>query len=420
MKMTISLARTFAFDALLKIESQRAFSSALLAGLDTELSYVDRSLARELVLGSLRRQMYLDRVMDRVAKGKKLDIEIRIALRLGIYQLVFLDKIPDHAAINDSVNLTVRAKKTSAKGLVNAVLRNVSRGLPKLAYGDEVEQLAVETSHSRWLIEKWIRDLGFEKAAEIAASNNEIPKPAFRVIDHDDSEVGELVKISVASPLVDSAYIADAFSPLIVRLAEGGKIYIQDAASQKIAAMIDAPHGGRILDVCAAPGGKTGLIARRNRASMIVAGDLHAGRVNLLRDNLQRQGESGVRILQYDAVVGLPFADETFNAVLVDAPCSGTGTIRHNPEIRYFLKAEDFDLFAAKQLAMLENASKIVKPGGLLIYSTCSLEREENEEVTAGFLTRNSAFRSAGEVMMTWPHRQAADGFYAASFTKLA
>jgi len=430
--MIVSPSRAGAYDALFRIETEKAFSSILLANLDASLSDVDRSLCRELVLGSLRRQIYLDRIIDALAKGKTLDIEVRIVLRLGIYQLLFLSRIPPYSAINESVNLAVRAKKRSAKGFVNAILRGLTRGLPKIASRDPTERLSVETSHPRWLIEKWIGDIGMAETASLAAANNMLPKPTFRDLDQDDVGVHGLIQEAKQSELVENCYIADRFTVRLVELAAAGKIYIQDEASQLVAGVIRAQHGSKILDLCAAPGGKTGILASNNgSARLLAAGDVHPGRINLLRENLTRQHTTNVSIVQYDARRSLPFADSAFDAVLVDAPCSGTGTIRHNPEIRYSLGHEDFPALAVKQLSILNNASKSLKPGGLLVYSTCSLEPEENESVRDRFLQLNGNFRveqrnfpwpllSDGGSLRIWPHRSGTDGFFITTFQRSA
>ena len=177
--MKISPARTAAFDVLLRIETEKAFSSHLLAAYEENLSTRDRSLCHELTLGILRRQIYLDRLIDQFS-GKRLDAAVRIALRLGLYQIYFLDKIPHHSAINESVNLAQRAKKTSAKGLVNAVLRRATREPVKFDLADEIEQVSVETSHPAWLLEKWVGEFGWEEMARLAVANNRIPETAFR------------------------------------------------------------------------------------------------------------------------------------------------------------------------------------------------------------------------------------------------
>lgn len=427
--MKVSPARTAAFDILLRIETERAFSSVLLPIAETGLSAADRSLCHELTLGTLRRQIYLDRVIDHFAAKKKLDDEIRIALRLGLYQLSFLDRIPEYSAIDESVNLVQRAKKTSAKGFVNAILRRYSRERAELVFTGEIDRISVDTSHPAWLIEKWANDLGLVRANEVAVSNNEISNSAFRVVDQ--AVFNDEPNKASPSAFVENCFLVDRIDERLLELAEAGRIYFQDEASQMVAASVDVPPGGNFLDVCAAPGGKTGLIANRHagKIDLVAAGDLYGHRVEMLRDNCHRQGADNVAILQYNAELGLPFELESFDTVLVDAPCSGTGTIRHNPEIRYFLRPNDFEGLAAKQLLIVTNASKLVKRGGTVTYSTCSLEPEENEAVCLRFLSENVDFRlirpdlperfhTEGAFARTWPDRDGMDGFFVAVFRR--
>jgi len=427
--MNISPARTAAFDILMRIETERAFSSVLLPLFEKDLSPADRSLCHELVLGVLRRQMLLDSNISALSSDKKLDIEIRIALRLALYQLHYLDKIPAYSAINESVNLVQRAKKTSAKGFVNAVLRRSERENAIRSFTDEIEQVSVETSHPRWLIDKWSDEFGLEKTIAIAKANNEHPQSAFRLLGSSE-DATSLAEASIHSANVVGCYIAARGEARLFELAERREIYIQDEASQMVARSVKVPAGGRFLDVCAAPGGKTGLIAREfPNASLIAAGDNHWPRVEFLRENCRRQAVETVNCVQFDAEQALPFEGCSFDAVLVDAPCSGTGTIRRNPEIRYFLEPHDLAQLPQKQLSILTNASKLVRSGGSLVYSTCSLEREENEGVCEAFLLQCAdftvvkpnvpdQFQIAEGFARTWPHRDGMDGFFVASFRK--
>ncbi len=429
--MKISPARTAAFDILMRIETERAYSSILLPVFEAELMPVDRALCHELTLGTLRRQLYLDKIIEKLANAKKLDIEIRVALRLALYQLIYLDKIPQYSAINESVNLVGRARKTSAKGFVNAVLRRAAREKVELSFSDDAERLSVETSHPRWLVEKWIGGFGIAKAEKIARSNNDIPQTSFRIIGELNVEGRSLVDAATRSGYVEGCYVTDSHDPRLFELARRGLIYLQDEASQMVAAAVEIPADGKILDVCAAPGGKIGMIARRfsTKTRLAAAGDLYWPRVDLLRDNCRNQQADNVKIIQYNAEKALPFGDESFNVVLVDAPCSGTGTIRRNPELRYLLKPADFTGLSRKQLSILNNASKLVSRGGTIIYSTCSIENEENEDVADKFLSGHTDFGSvipdvAEEFVTqngfarTWPHRDNMDGFFIAKFVR--
>jgi 16S rRNA (cytosine967-C5)-methyltransferase len=420
--MKISPARRAAFDILYRIEADMAFSSVLLPAFEDELQAADRALCHGLVLGVLRKQLYLDRLIEDLTKSKKLDLAVRIALRMGIYQLRFLDRVPNYSAINESVNLVQRARKTSAKSFVNAVLRRASTSTPSLTFEDEIDRVSIETSHPRWLLEKWISEFGEEDAARIAAANNEMPRTAFRYIaDAPESEYEH-------SQFVDGCYVAPSIDIRLRRLADAGDIYFQDEASQLVASVAARSPGARLLDVCAAPGGKTAQIAQA-RTGLVAAGDLHASRVALLKSTCERQHPGRVAIVQYDAEQGLPFGEGSFDVVLVDAPCSGTGTIRHNPEIRYFLQPGDFAEISGKQLRILINASKLVRRGGQLIYSTCSLEREENELVCRHFLGGSAEFTQTPSSVperfhtpvgfaRTFPHRDAMDGFFIAEFVR--
>jgi 16S rRNA (cytosine967-C5)-methyltransferase len=374
--MSVSPARAASFDILLRIERERAFSSVLLPLYAERLSPADRSLCHELVLGTLRRQIKLDRILDALASGKKLDVEVRIALRLGLYQLLFLTKVPPRAAINESVELVKKARKRSASGFANAILRRASRENIEIPYADDIDRISVEASHPRWLIERWAAQLGFEDAEKLAASNNNPAKIAFRVIGDPSDKVSELIGPATASDTVDGCFLLDRSTPLLRELSTRNQVYLQDEASQMVALAVHVPSGGRFLDVCAAPGGKTGLVAKHRSPSLSVAGDLYQQRVELLRDNMRKLGVD-VKIVRYNAETTLPFERETFDAILVDAPCSGTGTIRHNPEIRYFLGPSDIEELSFKQRRILGEASKAVKKGGVLVYSTCSLEPEE-------------------------------------------
>lgn len=428
--MKISPARTAAYDILFRIETEQAFSSPLLAKYESELSPSDRGLCHEITLGVLRSQIHLDRVIDVLTSGKSIDIEVRISLRLAMYQIDQLDRVPDHAAINESVNLVQRAKKTSAKGFVNAVLRRLVRQPVELQYIDPLDRLSVETSHPRLLLEKWIDEFGTANAEAFARSNNEAPAIAFRVIGEVDDSLGELLRCSHQSRWVEGCYLTDRYSSKLLKLAEKKQIYLQDESSQMVANAIRVNDGGRILDVCASPGGKVTLIAARNLFSgVIAAGDLHWHRVAYLRTNCAQVVGEKVSVLQYNAESGLPFAEECFDSVLVDAPCSGTGTIRHNPELRYRLRSRDIQELRSKQLSILKNASKLVRPGGTLVYSTCSVELEENEEVCNSFLRGAKEFKKirpnvddhfvTGEgFARTWPQRDGMDGFFIAAFQR--
>ena len=424
--MKISPARTAAFDALLKIFRDGGYSSILLPAAEAGLSERDRALCHELVMGVLRNRLSLDAAIDKFSGQKPLDLEVRVACELGLYQLLHLEKIPNYSAVNESVALVQRAKKASAKGFVNALLRR-AQGLPKqIEFSNEIDRISIQNSHPRWLIEKWVKDRGNEATEQLAAANNIRPRAAFRITAKGAAEGFEPRAEWEVSTLVPGCHLTDRVPSELRDLSERGFIYFQDEGSQLVGDLVDVPPGSKFLDVSAAPGSKTTMIAARAPSNaLIIAGDIHQSRARILKANCIKQGVENVKIVRYDAEASLPFADGEFDIVLLDAPCSGTGTIRSNPEIRYFLRPGDFEDLHRKQLAILRNASKIVRSGGRLIYSTCSLEPEENELVVSRFLNESHDFAvsrpsvptemiTEDGFMRTSSEKHEMDGFFAA------
>jgi 16S rRNA (cytosine967-C5)-methyltransferase len=435
----ISSARVAAFDILMKIEDG-AFSSVLLAAKEPQLNHADRALCHELVMGVLRWQLQLDRLIEHLAKRKveSLDLPVLLALRLGLYQLRFLSRVPPSAAVNESVNLVGLARLGSAKAFVNAILRRASRELdydPASDVEDEIQRLAIQTSHPEWLIQRWIQAFGLEETKAFARSNNELPPTAIRVLRSHADESTVLDRLTNAGAVVQpSRLTANAWRvkgaiSLVRELAAKGEIYVQDEASQLVAANVGAKTSDRVLDLCAAPGGKTTQIADSTRSkALIVAGDLSLSRLRVLRDRVDTQGVDGVHPINLNATSDLPFNDNSFDCVLVDAPCSGTGTLRRNPEIRWRLKLEDIEILSRRQKKILGNAIRVLRPSGRLVYSTCSVEPEENELVVDEFLRLNTNLRratvntlsgSSSLAIRTWPHQQGSDGFFIAAIEKL-
>ena len=431
--MNISPARIAAVEILVRIERERAFSSVLLPLYETNLPVKDRALCHALTLGTLRRQLYLDRLIDELTTGKKLDAVVRVILRVALFQLIDLERIPAHAAINDAVNLTKRAKKTSARGLVNAVLRNFTRREIKLNYADDIERVSIETSHPRWLIERWNREFGAAATENLARANNRTPPTTFRLTRKSNANTVEILS-KLGAEISRSELIGDAFhingaTEMTRAYADEGEIYFQDEGSQLVAESINLQDGETFLDVCAAPGSKLTQAANSQFQILAVGGDSSASRMAILQANCRRQAAENVALVRYDAEENLPFADESFDVVLVDAPCSGTGTIRHNPEIRFFTEEKDFAALAEKQLRILNHASKVVKSNGRLIYATCSLENAENEAVAERFEAENKRFEKSvpkaatrfltgAGYARTFPPTDDCDGFFIAEFVK--
>jgi len=431
---SVSPARLAAFEILRRVE-EGAYATVLLASKQEELKSPDRALCHELVMGVLRQQLWLDRLIEHYAGRKiaELDAAVRVVLRLGLYQLRFLSRVPASAAVNESVNLVHLARLRSASGLVNAVLRRATREPevdPTNNISDPIERLAVTTSHPMWLIERWTRALGVAEAEAFARANNEPAPVVFRVVNNRAraTEVCERLRESgaelVPSKIVSAAWRITGAWTLLAELAADGQVYLQDEASQLVAEMLEVLPSHRVLDLCAAPGSKTTQIADLALDSAkIVASDLHQHRLRTVVSSAKMHGLTSIHCLALDGLQPLPFGEGAFDRVLVDAPCSGTGTLRRNPEIRWRISPADIEDLSRRQKQLLLNAARVVKPGGRLIYSTCSVEPDENEDVVQAFLENNRTFRlgqlalnqslrTSPGMARTWPQRDGTDGFF--------
>lgn len=377
-----SPARRLAFQILLQVE-QGGYAADLLAWRTAGLPAREASLCRQIVLGSLRFQLQLDWLILRLSGRRPdgLDPEVRAALRMGIYQLRYLDRIPPHAAVSESVELVKRARKRSAAGLVNAVLRRTGRA--PASFPDR----AVELSHPAWMLERWERHYGAELAAAIARANLRTPETYVRV------PPGACAPADVSLEATDV--------PGCYRLRQGSAagLRIQDIGSQSIVPLLELAPGLRFLDVCAAPGNKTAQALEAGVRA--VACDLHLSRLRQMNDL------DCARVMA-DGAAGLPFR-RVFDRVLVDAPCSGTGTLGRNPEIKWRLQPSKLSELHRLQVKLLANALDVLAPGGLLVYATCSLEPEENQQVVAEVLGRAPDY-----VLRRIPGRDPGDGFFAA------
>lgn len=439
---SVSPARLAAFEVLRRVQ-EGAYASVLLASIENELKPADRALCHELVMGVLRRQLWLDRLIALYAKRKvgELDDSVRLVLRLGLYQLRFLSRIPPSAAVNESVNLIHHARLRSAGSLVNAVLRRATREPdldPTSEIDDPLERLSVATSHPAWLLKRWIDAFGVDEADAFARANNEAAPIAFRVVNSRKSDADPVERLRgaggelVPSQVAEGAWRITGAGRLLAELAATGDVYLQDEASQLVALLLDVQPGARVLDLCAAPGSKTTQIADLGRDSaVIVAADLHEHRLRTLLSAAQLQHLKSIQAVALNGLQALPFVPSSFDRVLVDAPCSGTGTLRRNPEIRWRISPADIEDLARRQTQLLSNAAIGVKPGGRLIYSTCSVEPEENEEVVKSFLENNRAFspvsimpagggQTSESALRTWPHREGTDGFFISVFERKA
>jgi 16S rRNA (cytosine967-C5)-methyltransferase len=438
----ISPARVAAFDALRAVASARAdLPAALAAGRPGVSDERARALATDLVTGTLRWQNELDYVIAHFAKRPlaRFDFDVLQILRLGAYQLLHLDRVPAAAAVNDAVAMTRRAKKTSAAGLVNAVLRTLSRNrhtLPLPADDAPLDYLEVSLSHPRWLANRWLNRFGFADAKTWESFNN-APAPLTLRVNRLKTDAGALTRLLSAHgvELAPCTYAPDGLlvkcgNPLRTPLASAGLFFVQDEASQLVSLLGSPRAGESILDACASPGGKTtAMAAVAGGTARIVAADVRGARMQLLRETVVASGAPNVRLVQADLEQGLPFPP-AFDLVFVDAPCSGLGTIRRDPEIRWRRHESDLARFGAAQITMLRHAAEAVRPGGRLVYATCSSEPEENEQVVEEFLKREPGFRQIepdvselrpvleNGVLRTSPAKHGLEAFFGAVLVK--
>jgi 16S rRNA (cytosine967-C5)-methyltransferase len=370
--MPISPARAAAFEILTRIESTNAYAPELLhSSRFQELSPLDHRLLTEIVMGTLRWRSLLDQTIAKYCSLSvaKLDFEVLTALRMGAYQLIFLNRVPQRAAIHESVELVKRARKRSAAGLVNAVLRKMGREKPQPPGFD------ARSAHPPWLVERWSQHYGSDAALAICAYDQRTPPPALRI--QDSAVVEELRQQGIElepGRLLSHSFTVRAGDIARTNALRERRIALQDEASQLVGILVG--RGKLLLDCCAAPGGKTRILADSNPDGTVVALELYPRRAALLRKLVP---QSNLRVISADA--RLAPLGQGFDRILVDAPCSGTGTLARNPEIKWRLRPEDPERFAVYQTDILNAAMKHVKPGGRLVYSTCSLEWEENEQV---------------------------------------
>ena len=449
----IAPARVAAYDILCAISAGSAdlptALAAARAGLHDER---DRALAAEIASGVQRQRAALDHLIVEFAKRKieRLDPEIVEILRLSAYQLLHLTRVPAAAVVDDAVDLTKKAGKRSASGFVNAVLRSISRRRAALPLpprpADPTDReaalayLSVTLSHPRWLADRWLDRLGLDAAEAWMQFNNapgSVTLRANRLQLTRDALAGRLSADDITvhpTAFAPDGLVVDEGHPLRGGGQEQGWFVVQDEASQLVTLLAGDRALPRVLDTCASPGGKTtALAALMEGRGLLVACDVRDRRVDLLRRTVTASGAANVRIVQADLLKPLPFA-AAFDCVLVDAPCSGLGTLRRDPDIRWRRREADLAPLAAAELTMLQHAAEQVAPGGRLVYATCSSEPEENEGVAAAFLASTSGFtalhasqataRLAGTLvdprghLRTQPHPHGLEAFFGAVFER--
>jgi 16S rRNA (cytosine967-C5)-methyltransferase len=406
--MPASPARTTAFRILLRVQKEDAYASELLhSDLLQGLSAVDRGLCTEIALGVLRWQSALDLAIAAVSdkQPKSLDPEVLIALRMAAYQIRFLDRVPARAAVNESVELVKAARKRSAVGFANAVLRKLVSSPPKITARTPVEELSQNLAHPQWLVARWMENFGVAATQKICEYDQRVPETILRVHENRSTSANnaQMWGTETGTEIVEELHgegVETSPGPVVsgaLRVVSGDvtnttayrerRVFIQDEASQLVAMLVG--RGSRILDCCAAPGSKTAALAFRNPEAHIVSAELHPHRARLLQERVSSC--ANVEVLTAD-ITALQLGSR-FDRVLADVPCSGTGTLARNPEIKWKLEKRDLEDLQERQIAILTAALRHVAPGGRAVYSTCSLETEENTAVVEKVLSSNPEFR---------------------------
>ena len=446
--MSTENPRRAAFDILLRIEKERSYADILI---DRELSQghlkgPDRGLLTEIVYGVLRRQGTLDHIIRHCSEQRieKLERAVLLLLRLGLYQALFLDRVPVSAAVNETVKLA-HTLAPRAAGFINAVLRRADREREAIAYpdrdADPAAYIAACYSTPRWIAEEWIGQLGKEGAEDLARAMLAVPPFTVRVNTLKTSREDLLARLTGEGVSAEPA----RFSPVALHLSgpvqlaalpsfREGLFTVQDESSQMAAILLAPKPGERVLDLCAAPGGKTTHIAQlmENRGT-VVACDVAPRKLGLIEETAARLGIAIITTAALNATKPLPEGDR-FDRVLVDAPCSGLGVLRRNPEGKWWKTRENVSELVTIQQSILRNAANCLGEGGTLLYATCSTTRQENEGVIDDFLTQHPDFmlEDLHELFPThaglftergcfrsWPHRDGMDGFFAARLRKI-
>jgi 16S rRNA (cytosine967-C5)-methyltransferase len=402
-------ARVAAFHALRGVENG---SSDLPSALARSRQHLpddrDRALTADIVTGTLRWQRSVDHLIAEFAKRPlaRLDAEVVTILRLSLYQLLHLTRVPASAVVDDAVDMTRAARKPSAAGFVNAVLRSTIRQKHRLPLPPRPEDpadraaavayLGITHSHPEWLVGRWLDRYGFDAVEQWVRFNNDAPRLTLRVnlLKATRDEATRILEEegieTEPTPIAPEGLTVLAGNPM--RRAPDGLFVVQDEASQLVAMTAAARPGERVLDLCAAPGGKTtAMIADMNDEGLLVATDVRPRRMRLLHETVRLSGARRAHVVQVPGRGELPFG-AAFDCVLVDAPCSGLGTIRRDPDIRWRRSEADLERFAQDQVDLLARAATTVRPHGRLVYSTCSSEPDENENVVSRFLESNSQF----------------------------
>ena len=437
------MSRKTALRVLIACRTKGAWADAALKAQIARdgLSGPDAALCSRLVYGVMQNQLLLDFYLDAYCSQPvdHLQPPLSDILRLGAYQILFLDKVPDSAAVNESVNLSKIFKRGQAAGLVNAVLRKISQNkndLPLIPDKDTERYLSIRYSHPKWLVKRLLPLLGRDETEAFLAANNGIAPLTVQVNPLRTTQeelLEELAACGVqAAPhtwVPDCLELSGTGDLTALKPFRDGKFLVQDPAARLVSLIADVRPGQKVLDVCAAPGGKSFSCAfAMGNEGRVLSCDLHENKLKRVREGAERLGVTCVETASADGRIFRPEWEGAFDTVLVDAPCSGLGIIRKKPDTRY-KKLDDLFALPVIQAAILENAARYVRPGGTLVYSTCTILPTENEEVTTAFLAEHPDFsmepfslpQPVGETegrLTLWPQRHGTDGFYICRMTR--
>lgn len=431
-------AREIAYKVLLDIEKNKNYSNMAINKhfKDVELSNQDRGLATEIIYGVIENKYYIDYMIDKLSKVKtnKMEIYVKTLLRMGIYQIMFLNSISDYAAVNETVNLA-KKKNSKVSGFINGILRNVIRQketIGAIKVKDDIDYLAIKYSYDKWMIRNWMIHFGREFTEELLEANSQRPSIYLRtntlkitrdeLIEKLEKQNIKASKVSVVDEAIKVENLKDIDNNSIYK---EGLFTVQDISSMLVGKVMNPEEDSLVLDVCSAPGGKTTHMATlMNNTGQVVSRDIYEHKLKLIKASCKRLNLTNVNVEEYDAMKIDKDSIGKFDYVLADVPCSGLGIIRRKPEIKYKEKEEFRDL-PPIQKKILENASKYVKKGGTLIYSTCTIQDSENIDVINEFLQKNKNFELApiNEVkvdldnqekgyMKIYPNIHEMDGFF--------
>lgn len=441
-----SNARYVAFIALKDVYENKGYSDIILNKYFKEINLKekDKAFATRCVYGVLQWQRLLDYYIDKLSNKpvKKISFNLLILLRLGIYQLMFLDRVPERAAVYETVKVAHMIQEKKGSGFINGVLRNFTRKKKELK---EPEDLSVKYSHPSWMVDLLKKSYGEEKAKEVCKVNNMIPAVFLRTntlkTDRDEL-IKRLQQAGISSKI--GVYPADAIKVNSLQgleqtqLFKEGCFYIQDINSMVVSYLANPGPGQEVGDLCSSPGGKTTHMAQfMENQGKIVAVDIHAHRLRLVKENCKRLGISNVEIVEGDCRELVNFGySEKFDVTLVDAPCSSLGVLRKQPELKWRIEKKDIESIVKLQKELLKAAKKVTRPGGKIIYSTCTINPGENENLKEEFLAENpdlkplelsrdlsdeiikASCKFDGETLLFLPARDGGDGFFMTGFEK--